>query len=50
LRIGDLITSIDGVAVPTPAQVRRLAAARTDRPILLGIARGGAHSLLTLEP
>jgi len=48
LREGDLITRIDYVDAPTPAQVRQ--ALKTDRAVLVAVTRGAGHLVMAVEP
>lgn len=51
LSAGDVITLIGGIHAPTPAQVTRSFSPRPDgRPILVGVTRGDAHFVTTVEP
>lgn len=50
LRTGDVVTSIDGIARPKPADVRRaFAEGEPGRPLLVAVTRGSAHWVTTLE-
>jgi hypothetical protein len=47
---GDVLTMVDGIQAPTPAQVRRaFANAPGDRPLLVTITRGQTHDVAVLE-
>lgn len=49
LRSGDVISFIEGITAPTPAQVRAVfASARDGQPVLLGRMRGDTHDVMTL--
>ena len=51
LSVGDVITLIGGVHAPTPAQVIRSFSSIPDgQPILVGVTRGDAHFVTTVEP
>jgi S1-C subfamily serine protease len=50
LRPGDVITLAADVQAPTPNQVTRaFAGAAAGQPLIVGVARGGAHHVTTLE-
>jgi hypothetical protein len=50
IETGDVIISLAGRPSPAPAEVRQLfAAAASDRPLIVTLARGAAHRVLVLE-
>jgi S1-C subfamily serine protease len=51
LAVGDLITFVGNVQVPTPAQITRsFASLREGQHVLVGVTRADAHRVVTLAP
>ena len=51
LVVGDVITLVGNVQIPTPAQIARsFASLREGQHVLVGVTRGNAHRIVTLAP